>query len=71
MTLAGFILDDVWDEMANLVVSCLDWETRPSSPSSIRLISFGKLLDDKSPISGMYSVVWPWLLFILRIMIIY
>ncbi|CAG8897751.1 unnamed protein product [Penicillium egyptiacum] len=28
-----------------------DWETRPSSPSSIRLISFGKLLDDKSPIS--------------------
>ncbi|CAI7593922.1 unnamed protein product [Penicillium viridicatum] len=28
-----------------------DWETRPSSPSSIRLISFGKLLDDKSPVS--------------------
>ncbi|KGO78158.1 hypothetical protein PITC_034490 [Penicillium italicum] len=27
------------------------WETRPSSPSSIRLISFGKLLDDKSPVS--------------------
>ncbi|KAJ5719225.1 hypothetical protein N7493_007680 [Penicillium malachiteum] len=30
-----------------------DWESRPSSPSSIRLISFGKLLDDKSPLSGM------------------
>ncbi|KAJ5177571.1 uncharacterized protein N7500_000270 [Penicillium coprophilum] len=28
-----------------------DWETRPTSPSSIRLISFGKLLDDKSPVS--------------------
>ncbi|KAJ5629876.1 hypothetical protein N7528_003533 [Penicillium herquei] len=28
-----------------------DWESRPSSPSSIRLISFGKLLDDKSPLS--------------------
>ncbi|KAL4904560.1 hypothetical protein BDW74DRAFT_26400 [Aspergillus multicolor] len=28
-----------------------DWEPRPSSPSSIRLISFGKLLDDKSPLS--------------------
>ncbi|KAJ5122492.1 hypothetical protein N7448_003626 [Penicillium atrosanguineum] len=28
-----------------------DWETRPSSPSSIRLISFGKLLDDKSPLA--------------------
>lgn len=34
----------------NLVL--LEWETRPSSPSSIRLISFGKLLDDKSPLSG-------------------
>ncbi|KAJ5894220.1 hypothetical protein N7495_005911 [Penicillium taxi] len=28
-----------------------DWEPRPSSPSSIRLISFGKLLVDKSPLS--------------------
>lgn len=40
-----------------------DWETRPSSPSSIRLISFGKLLDDKSPISGMFfPLVIAWLL---------
>ncbi|KAL1962886.1 hypothetical protein VTN77DRAFT_9064 [Rasamsonia byssochlamydoides] len=28
-----------------------EWEPRPSSPSLIRLISFGKLLDDKSPLS--------------------
>ncbi|OJJ81730.1 uncharacterized protein ASPGLDRAFT_68595 [Aspergillus glaucus CBS 516.65] len=28
-----------------------DWESRPSSPSSIRLISFGKLLEDKAPLS--------------------
>ncbi|PLN85957.1 ubiquitin-related domain-containing protein [Aspergillus taichungensis] len=28
-----------------------DWETRPSSPSAIRLISFGKLLDDNAPLS--------------------
>ncbi|QGA18291.1 hypothetical protein EYB26_005975 [Talaromyces marneffei] len=28
-----------------------EWEPQPSSPSSIRLISFGKLLDDKSPLS--------------------
>ncbi|GIJ86014.1 hypothetical protein Asppvi_004887 [Aspergillus pseudoviridinutans] len=28
-----------------------DWESQPTSPSSIRLISFGKLLDDKSPLS--------------------
>jgi hypothetical protein len=31
-----------------------DWEPRPSSPSAIRLISFGKLLDDKSPLSGIF-----------------
>ncbi|KAJ5832795.1 hypothetical protein N7474_001106 [Penicillium riverlandense] len=30
-----------------------DWETRPSSPSFIRLISFGKLLDDKSPLTDL------------------
>ncbi|KAI9928396.1 hypothetical protein ASPWEDRAFT_439775 [Aspergillus wentii DTO 134E9] len=28
-----------------------DWEQRPTSPSSIRLISFGKLLEDKAPLS--------------------
>ncbi|RMJ21337.1 hypothetical protein PHISP_07795 [Aspergillus sp. HF37] len=28
-----------------------DWESRPASPSSIRLISFGKLLEDKSPLA--------------------
>ncbi|KAI5302060.1 hypothetical protein KEM56_001075 [Ascosphaera pollenicola] len=28
-----------------------EWETPPASPSSIRLISFGKMLDDKSPLS--------------------
>ncbi|KAL1955533.1 hypothetical protein VTO42DRAFT_8487 [Malbranchea cinnamomea] len=28
-----------------------EWESRPSSPSAIRLISFGKLLDDKAPLS--------------------
>jgi hypothetical protein len=27
-----------------------DWETKPASPSSIRLIHFGKLLDDKEPL---------------------
>lgn len=32
----------------------LEWEPRPSSPSYIRLISFGKLLDDKSQLSGQY-----------------
>lgn len=29
-----------------------EWEAKPSSPSSIRLISFGKLLDDKGVLRG-------------------
>jgi len=29
-----------------------EWEAQPSSPSSIRLIFFGKLLDDKIPLKG-------------------
>lgn len=27
-----------------------EWEPRPSSPSSIRLIHFGRMLDDKAPL---------------------
>jgi len=30
-----------------------EWEAQPSSPSSIRLIHFGRLLDDKTPLKGM------------------
>jgi hypothetical protein len=30
-----------------------EWEAKPSSPSSIRLIHFGRLLDDKTPLKGM------------------
>lgn len=29
-----------------------EWESRPSNPSSIRLIHFGRLLDDKSALKG-------------------
>jgi hypothetical protein len=29
-----------------------EWEAQPSSPSSIRLIHFGRLLDDKTPLKG-------------------
>ena len=29
-----------------------DWETKPSSPTSIRLINMGKLLDDKASLKG-------------------
>lgn len=29
-----------------------EWECKPSSPSSIRLIYFGKLLDDKAALRG-------------------
>jgi len=30
-----------------------EWEAKPASPSSIRLIHFGKLLDDKEPLKSM------------------
>lgn len=32
-----------------------DWESKPASPSSIRLIHFGKLLDDKEPLKSELS----------------
>lgn len=32
-----------------------EWEAQPSSPSSIRLIYFGRLLDDKIALKGKYS----------------
>lgn len=36
-----------------------EWENRPTSPSSIRLIHFGRLLDDKAPLKG---IATRWLL---------
>jgi hypothetical protein len=29
-----------------------EWEPRPTSPGSIRLIHFGRMLDDKVPLKG-------------------
>lgn len=34
-----------------------DWEAKPASPSSIRLIHFGKLLDDKEQLKSMYNLI--------------
>jgi hypothetical protein len=34
-----------------------EWEAKPSSPTSIRLIYFGRLLDDKTPLKGMLSLL--------------
>jgi hypothetical protein len=34
-----------------------EWEAKPSSPSSIRLIYFGRLLDDKTPLKGLLSLL--------------
>lgn len=31
-----------------------EWEAKPSSPSSIRLIYFGRLLDDKTALKGIF-----------------
>lgn len=36
-----------------------DWEAKPASPSSIRLIHFGKLLDDKEPLKSKPRLPYP------------
>ena len=42
-----------WGVMHTKVLTLeIEWEQKPASPSSIRLISFGKLLDDKAPLKG-------------------
>lgn len=33
----------------------IEWEAKPSSPESIRLISMGKMLNDKARLSGLWS----------------
>ena len=35
-----------------------EWEPQPSSPSSIRLIYFGRLLDDKTALKGMFTLLF-------------
>lgn len=40
---------------ANLCLGTIEWEPRPTSPSSIRLIHFGRMLDDKSPLKGKHN----------------
>ena len=42
-----------WDRMLMSVMS--EWEARPSSPSSIRIIYYGKLLEDKARLYGKVS----------------
>ncbi|KAH7114228.1 hypothetical protein B0J11DRAFT_540448 [Dendryphion nanum] len=36
-----------------------EWEPRPTAPSSIRLIHFGRMLDDKSPLKGKPTLLEP------------
>lgn len=36
----------------SLTDSSIDWEAKPNSPSAIRLISFGQLLDDNATLKG-------------------
>ncbi len=47
----------------NVIKPCsntfLEWEQRPTSPTAIRLIHFGKLLDDKAPLKGQNLLLRP------------
>lgn len=36
----------------------LEWEAKPSSPESIRLISMGKMLNDKSRLAGKQARIY-------------
>lgn len=44
-------------EMATDRLALTEWEAKPTSPDSIRLISMGKLLTDKSKLSGKLSLL--------------
>lgn len=33
-----------------------EWEPRPASPSSIRLIILGRLVEDKAALKGVYAI---------------
>ena len=37
-----------------IIYDLVEWDMKPSSPSSIRLIHFGRLLDDKSALRGSF-----------------
>ncbi len=37
----------------HVLIHLTEWEPRPTSPAAIRLIHFGKLLDDKQLLRGM------------------
>jgi len=46
--------------MQEQVANCFgtaEWETRPTSPGAIRLIHFGKLLDDKTTLKGVLRML--------------
>ena len=43
-------------KVATDIVALIEWEAKPTSPDSIRLISMGKLLTDKSKLSGKSSL---------------
>ncbi|EAT85827.2 hypothetical protein SNOG_07176 [Parastagonospora nodorum SN15] len=47
-TVMGAVTPDLGLSTAN--TTCTEWEPRPTSPSSIRLIHFGRMLDDKAPL---------------------
>jgi hypothetical protein len=42
-----------WEE-SRLTQLGVEWEPRPTQPSSIRLIHFGRMLDDTALLKGMF-----------------
>lgn len=46
--MSGFVIRSC----ANVEPTYQEWEAKPSSPESIRLISMGKMLNDKTRLAG-------------------
>lgn len=43
-------------KIANVEPTYEEWEAKPSSPESIRLISMGKMLNDKTRLAGKTAI---------------
>jgi hypothetical protein len=43
---------DLTDTTQTLLIAWKEWQDRPSSPTYIRLIFFGSLLNDTTPLKG-------------------
>ena len=62
--LSGYKLKElIWTDWRN------EWEARPVAPGSIRLIIWGKMIDDKKSLSGKGISIWACICEVFRSMV--